>query len=850
MFTKAKEWVDDGYELLKECLSGDNPDKKESLGLNPEEHRYPSFTEEILPYQYFDEESKLFFNEYNAGLIYRITPLTGANEHIAEQLDTLLQSKVSHDFTLQLICVKHNQVGHEIEAFTRQFAKSEFKNLSLLGDKLNAFYQDAAIHGFKTNTNMMPRLTHTECFIVIDKVNNQSESDLKACFGRFRVSFEASLTAAKIRFKRADASDFLYLLHFYLAHCPDELVPRPVSYDKTRLLKEQVLSKDFDLEIKNDAVLIRGVNSQGHAYETAVSVLTIDCLPRQYHLWENINNTSNIFHPDKSIPCNHILSVTYLVEEQGKAQGRANRKTRDLDKKSKSDYALNVAGTETQAREWRTFRDDLSAQKTRSVKMLYNVVLFSRPHEKDRDMEAARTVYQFNDIKLAQCKLMQGPYFLVSMPFFFTGNLAKDFSLPTMMWPISSWNATQYMPLLSDWSGVGKGILLPTMRDQFACIDPFSQALGTNYNMAVTGTSGGGKSFFIQMLMLNILFNGGDVFIIDIGGSYRKLCEALGGTYLEYSNLAMNPFTHVTDISRELDDIIALFELLTCPTSGATDDDRGTLRQAILLAFDKTQNQTRIDGVASELLSLYEQDRETYPTARILSKNMQRYCSASEHGKAFNEPSKLSPEARMIVVDLKEIEDNESIRAPVLLSVISQFQRRMFGSDRAKQKMCIIDEAWSFFTGDAIATNFIIKGFRTGRRHKASFVTITQGIADYYEFMEARAAWENSALKLIFLQEQEPLMKHQKEHETFSDYEMEILKSFPKAKDAGLSQVLLRANGISSFHRLFVDPFTRVLLSSDGDDYQAVLNYVAQGLDLIDAVSLVASLHYGDSHAA
>ena len=95
---------------------------------------------------------------------------------------------------------------------------------------------------------------------------------------------------------------------------------------------------------------------------------------------------------------------------------------------------------------------------------------------------------------------------------------------------------------------------------------------------------------------------------------------------------------------------------------------------------------------------------------------------------------RLSPDARIIVVDLKEIEDNQSIRAPVLLSVISQFQRRMFDSDRNKQKMCIIDEAWSFFTGDAIAANFIIKGFRTGRRHKASFVTITQGIADYYEF--------------------------------------------------------------------------------------------------------------------
>lgn len=852
MFNKVKGWVQESHELLKEYLSSD-PDyssKKKLTRLSLDEHRYPSFTQ-LLPYQYFDEESRVFFNEHNAGLIYRIIPLTGANEQIAEQLDTLLRSKVSHDFTLQLLLVKHNQVGYEIDAFARQFSKVEFKNLSMLGDNLKTFYQNAAIHGFKTNTTISPRLTHTEVFIVIDKVNKKErESDLKAKLGQFRASFEAALTAAKIGFKQADSCDFLQLFNFYCANCPDSIYPRSAVYDQTRLMKEQALSHDFDLEVQNDALMIRGVSGEAKTYETAVSVLTIDRLPRRFHLWDTLNNTNNIFHPEQSIPCNHIISVTYLIDEQGKAQGRANRKTRDLDKKAKSDYALHVAGTEAQAHAWRTFREDLSALKTGSVKMLYTLVLFSRVHEKERNVAAAISVYQYNGIELALCKRMQLPYFLVSMPFQFTGKLSKDFSLPTMMWPISSWNATQYMPILSDWSGVGKGIVLPTMREQFACIDPFSGSFGTNYNMAVTGTSGGGKSFFIQMLMLNVLFNGGDIFIIDIGGSYRKLCEALGGTYLEYSNLAMNPFTHVTDIVRELDDIIALFELLTCPTSGATDDDRGTLREALLAAFGTMGNQTRIDDVQQELLSLYEQDRETYPTARILSKNLQRYCSTSEHGKAFNEPSRLSPDARIIVVDLKEIEDNQSIRAPVLLSVISQFQRRMFHSDRNKQKMCIIDEAWSFFTGDEIATNFIIKGFRTGRRHKASFVTITQGIDDYYKFSEARAAWENSALKLIFLQEKDPLMKHQKEHETFSDYEFNLLTAFPKAKDAGFSQVLLRSQGLSSFHRLFVDPFTRVLLSSDGDDYQAVLNYVAQGMAFIDAVLRVANEHYGVSHAA
>ena len=419
-----------------------------------------------------------------------------------------------------------------------------------------------------------------------------------------------------------------------------------------------------------------------------------------------------------------------------------------------------------------------------------------------------------------------------------------------MMWPISSWNATQYLPMLADWGGCGRGILLPTMREQFACIDPFSGVFGTNYNIAVTGTSGGGKSFFIQMLMLNVLFNGGDIFIVDVGGSYRKLCEALGGVYLEYNNLAMNPFTHVKDIMREIDGKIAFFELLTCPTQGATDDDRGTLREAILSAFAKNGQQTRMDDVQRALLSLYEQDKTTYPSARILAKNLQPYCSHAEHGNVFNKPSQLSPKARIIVVDLKDIEDNKSIRAPVLLATISEFQQRMFDSDRSRQKMCIIDEAWSFFTGDAIAANFIIKGFRTGRRHNASFVTITQGIDDYYEFSEARAAWENSSLKLIFLQEQAALLEHQKKHETFTAYEVNLLTAFPKARDAGFSQVLLRANGFSSFHRLFVDPYTQVLLSSDGADYQAVINYVEGGLVFSDAVARVAREHYGARHAA
>src|SRR5580704_14868898 len=263
MLTKMKNWIGEQVAPLKDYLKivdsnhAEEPRNKSAFSLN--EYSYPSFTT-LLPYQYYDADSRLFLNLNNAGLLYRIIPLTGANEQIAEQLDTVLRTKVSHEFSLQVILVKHNQVGHQIDANSAQFSKAEFANLGVLGDNLLLYYQRAARRGFTTNSPIKPRITNTECYIVVDKINKETEEDLKAIFSRFRVSFEASLTAAKIGFKQGTADDFLYLLNFYLANDADRIYPRQVVYDQSRLLKHQALSHDFDLEVINDSLLISGVN--------------------------------------------------------------------------------------------------------------------------------------------------------------------------------------------------------------------------------------------------------------------------------------------------------------------------------------------------------------------------------------------------------------------------------------------------------------------------------------------------------------------------------------------------------------------------------------------------------------
>ena len=136
-----------------------------------------------------------------------------------------------------------------------------------------------------------------------------------------------------------------------------------------------------------------------------------------------------------------------------------------------------------------------------------------------------------------------------------------------MMHHISSWNATQYLPLLSDWQGQEKGVLLPSMRGQFALVDPFSGYWGLTLMWQSQGHQRW-KILFNADDGITTLFDGGYVYIIDIGGSYRKLCDAVGGLYLEYSNLAMTPFTYIENIADSIDDLIDLFKLLACPKKG------------------------------------------------------------------------------------------------------------------------------------------------------------------------------------------------------------------------------------------------------------------------------------------
>jgi conjugation system TraG family ATPase len=74
---------------------------------------------------------------------------------------------------------------------------------------------------------------------------------------------------------------------------------------------------------------------------------------------------------------------------------------------------------------------------------------------------------------------------------------------------------------------------------------PRKKGITSNMGMLVCGTSGGGKSMTVNHILRTLYDQGAHCVTVDIGGSYKGLCELVGGYYFTYEEgnpIRFNPF--------------------------------------------------------------------------------------------------------------------------------------------------------------------------------------------------------------------------------------------------------------------------------------------------------------------
>ncbi|WP_406911480.1 type IV secretion system protein TraC [Klebsiella oxytoca] len=822
---------------------------------------FPQFSR-ILPYQDYDSETGLFINTKTIGFMLEARPLPGANKDIVATLEHLLRTKIPRGVPFTINLVSSKLVGDDIEYGLREFSRSG-KQAEKFNAITRAYYLRAAETRFPLPESMDLPLTlrnyrvFISCCIARKK---KSKAQIVELENQVKI-IRASLGGAYIPTRVMGGAELVELMREVINPDPGEMYHKPYKLDPYQDLNYQCVVDSFDMKVTAGHLKIGRLGHDGKETATRVTSYHLERDPEIAFLWTSADNYANLLNPELSISCPFVLTLTLMVEDQVKTQNEANLKFMDLEKKSKTSYAKYFPSVEKEVKEWGDIRQRLATNQTSLVSYFFNITTYTPDN-----VEASLTTEQqvLNSFRKGGFQLIPARYhhlrnFLAMLPFKSGEGLFKELQAAGVVKRAETFQVANLLPVVADSPLAPAGLLAPTYRNQLAYIDLFYEGMdNTNFNMAVCGTSGAGKTGLIQPLIRSVLDSGGFAWVFDMGDGYKSLCENMGGVYLDGDSLKFNPFANILDDAHfdlSAERIRDQMSVMASPNGNLDEVHEGLLLQAVQAAWLSKRRHARIDDVVAFLQSA--KDSEEYadsPTIRSRLDEMiillDQYTVNGIYGDYFNsDKPTLRDDARMVVLELGGLESRPSLLIAVMFSLIIYIENRMYQSPRSLKKLNVIDEGWKLldFKNEKVG-QFIEKGYRTARRHTGAYITITQNIVDFDSptaSTAARAAWGNSSYKSILKQSAKEFAKYNQLYpDQFSKLEQDMINSFGSAKEQWFSSFMLQVEANCSWHRLFVDPLSRAMYSSKGADFEFIQARRKAGVDIHDAVYELACRNF------
>jgi len=277
---------------------------------------------------------------------------------------------------------------------------------------------------------------------------------------------------------------------------------------------------------------------------------------------------------------------------------------------------------------------------------------------------------------------------------------------------------------------------------------PMKKGWITNRNMFVLGPSGSGKSFFVNFMVRQLLEQGYHITIIDVGGSYRRLCNYMGGRYYEYtakSKMAFNPFFVPDGESKNLEEQESLKTLIFTLWKGENQDiskEEYTILSKCIIAYyeylNRADRNKRVveanfnsfyEFVTTEFAELLLEEEKTYFDFVSFKMVLQPYYKGGEYDYLLNSAEEFSiADLPFCVFELDEIKDHPVIFPIVALVIMDAFIAKMRKYKKIK-KIILIEEAWSAISNAGMA-EFLKYLYKTVRKFNGSVGIITQELED------------------------------------------------------------------------------------------------------------------------
>ncbi|MDB5006231.1 MAG: conjugal transfer protein TraG [Mucilaginibacter sp.] len=275
---------------------------------------------------------------------------------------------------------------------------------------------------------------------------------------------------------------------------------------------------------------------------------------------------------------------------------------------------------------------------------------------------------------------------------------------------------------------------------------PMKNGTITNRNVFVCGGSGGGKSMAVNHILRTLYDQGSHCVTIDIGGSYKGLCNLVGGYYFIYTEenpIRFNPFYlskgEVLDTEKKESLKTLLIALWKKEDETYSRSEYVAISNAITLYYVHLAKNPRIfpgfnsfyDFLMAEYLEVLEDGKvkeKDFDIANLLYV-LNPYYKGGEFDYLLNAIENLDMlQERFIVFELDNVK-NHPILFPVVTIIIMELFISKMRKLQGQRKVLVIDEAWIAIAKSGMA-HFIKYVYKTIRKFNGIPILVTQEVDD------------------------------------------------------------------------------------------------------------------------
>ncbi len=276
--------------------------------------------------------------------------------------------------------------------------------------------------------------------------------------------------------------------------------------------------------------------------------------------------------------------------------------------------------------------------------------------------------------------------------------------------------------------------------------EPMKKGIITNRNKFILGPSGSGKSFFTNHMVRSYYEQGTHIVLVDVGHSYKGLCQMVNGYYFTYDEanpIRFNPFYigegDVLDTEKKESIKTLLLALWKKDNETFNRSEYVALSNALQLYYEKLEKDKSLFPCFNTFYEFLQKDFiKVLQTDKVKEKDfdvsnfvyvLRPYYKGGEFDYLLNATKDLEMlNERFIVFELDNIKDH-----PILFPVVTIIIMEVFISKMRKlkgiRKMILIEEAWKAIAKEGMA-EYIKYLFKTVRKFFGEAIVVTQEVED------------------------------------------------------------------------------------------------------------------------